>query len=128
MNILLCTSEALMLTTLEYRFRKNGWKLEVAEDAETARMKINKGAPDLVVVDLSLSGYEAMEIIRFIVNEHQHAVPILAAGGLDAAPLLMDAVHRGADDFIIAPYKPDELVLRVRRLLLTNQVFDQALA
>lgn len=117
MNILLCTAEELMLTTLEYRFRKNGWKLDVAEDTKKTLEKVRKNAPDLVVVDLELPDYAGLDIIQFLHKDFDNSLPILAAASLDAGAIVMESLRLGAHDFIIAPYKPDELVLRIRRLL-----------
>lgn len=122
MNILLCTNEELMLTTIEYRFRKFGWRLDVARNLDAAREKVRRVAPDLVMVDLELPDREALAVISFLKQEHLHELPVLVAGRLDEDLRVMEALQLGADDFIISPYKPDELVLRVRRLLQPEKV------
>ncbi len=122
MTILLCTAEELMLTTLEYRFRKNGWKLEVAEDTQISLEKVKKRSPDLVVVDLELPGYSGLDIIQFLKKDYNHSLPIVVAASLDDDSMVLESLRLGAHDFIIAPYKPDELVLRIRRLLQSKRV------
>ena len=122
MVILLCTAEELMLTTLEYRFRKHGWRLEVAKDARQAGIFVKKLAPDLVIVDLELPEYEGLDIIQTLHSEHSEDLPLLATAQLEEESLLMEALRLGAHDFIIHPYKPDELVLRIRRLLQMQKV------
>ncbi len=119
MNILLCTAEELMLTTFEFRFRKNGWKLTVAENAKLALEKTRSLAPDLVVVDLDLPDFEALDIVQFIRKEpNQRELPILTYGTVDNEQLLIESLRLGANDFILTPIKPDELTLRIRRQLL----------
>ena len=122
MNILLCTTEELMLTTFEFRFRKNGWKLVVADSAKTALEKTRSLLPDLVVVDLDLPNFEALDIVQFIRNEPNGEVPILTYGTVENEKLLFESLRLGADDFIIAPMKPDELTIRIRRQLLKKKM------
>lgn len=117
MNILLCTIEELMLTTLEYRFRKNGWKMEVANSVKSSMEKVIKHAPDLVVVELDMPDHSGLEIIQNLKREYGSSLPVIAAAPLDDDSIVMESLRLGAQDFIITPYKPDELILRIRRLL-----------
>ncbi len=123
MNILLCTTEEMMLTTFEFRFRKNGWKLMVANSAKSALEKTRTLMPDLVVVDLELPNFEALDIVQFIRNEPNNAdLPILTYGTVENEKLLLESLRLGADDFILAPLKPDELTIRIRRQLLRHKL------
>lgn len=121
MNILLCTTEALMLTTLEFRFRKNGWKLMVATNAKSALEKTRTLLPDLLVVDLDLPDYEALDIVQFIRKENENDLPILTYGTVENEKLLLESLRLGANDFVIAPIKPDELTIRIKRQLLKRK-------
>ena len=121
MNILLCTTEELMLTTLEFRFRKNGWKLMVATDARDAVEKTAKYLPDLVIVDLDLPNYEGLDVVQFLRKEHIRELPILTYGTVENEKLLLESQRLGANDFVIAPIKPDELTIRIRRQLMKKK-------
>lgn len=122
MNILLCTTEELMLTTLEFRFRKNGWKLMVAESAKLALEKTQKYLPDLVIVDLELPNFEALDIVQFLRKSHAEELPILTYGTVENEQLLLESQRLGANDFVIAPIKPDELTIRIRRQLMRKKL------
>ncbi|MBK8563071.1 MAG: response regulator transcription factor [Saprospiraceae bacterium] len=115
MNILLCTTEELMLTTLEFRFRKNGWKLVVANSAKLALEKTLKQEIDLVVVDLELPNFEALDVVQFLRKENGNDLPILTYGTVENEQLLLESMRLGASDFLIAPIKPDELTIRIKR-------------
>ena len=121
MNILLCTTQELMLTTFEFRFRKNGWKLMVAENAKLALEKTRTLMPDMVIVDLDMPEYEALDIVQHIRKELESDIPILSYGTVENEKLLLESLRLGADDFIIAPIKPDELTIRIRRQLLKRK-------
>jgi two-component system alkaline phosphatase synthesis response regulator PhoP len=122
MNILLCTTEELMLTTFEFRFRKNGWKMTVAENAKVALEKTRNLLPDMVVVDLGLPNFEALDIVQFIKKEpNLKELPILTYGSAENEQLILESLRLGANDFIIAPIKPDELTIRIRRQLIRKK-------
>jgi DNA-binding response OmpR family regulator len=128
MNILLCTTEELMLTTLEFRFRKNGWKLMVATNAKSALEKTRTLLPDLLVVDLDLPDYEALDIVQFIRKENENDLPILTYGTVENEKLLLESLRLGANDFVIAPIKPDELTIRIKRQLMKRKPVAKAVA
>ena len=117
MTILLCTEESFLLTSLEYRFRKNGWNLEVVNDAANAIEKAKELQPELVVIDLQLPDYQGLDIVQNLVKETCPETPVLVGAPLKEDSLMMEGLRLGAKDFIIAPYKPDELVMRIRHLL-----------
>lgn len=117
MTILLCTEESILLTSLEYRFRKAGWRLELAHDHDTALEKAKKEAPALVVVDLRMPDFQGLDIVQRIHNDVDNTLPILVAGILKEKKLLLEALRLGGSDFIAAPYMPEELTLRIQCLL-----------
>ena len=122
MTILLCTAEDTLITSLEYRFRKQGWRLLVATDARQSIEVIKKQVPELVIVDLQMPDYEGLDVIQYLKKEVDGWIPILVAADLADDRLLLESLRLGGNDFIIAPYKPDELVLRIRRLLMKQEV------
>ncbi len=128
MNILLCTTEELMLTTLDFRFRKNGWKLVVAPSAKLALEKTQKQEIDLVVVDLDLPNYEALDVVQFLRKEIGNDLPILTYGKVEQEQLLLESMRLGASDFLIAPIKPDELTIRIRRQVMGKKGVASAIA
>ncbi len=127
MNILLCTTEELMLTTLEFRFRKNSWKMMVAENAKLAIEKTQKYLPDLVVVDLDLPQFEGLDIVQFLRKDYGEDLPILTYGAVEKEQLLLESLRLGANDFVIAPIKPDELTIRIKRQLLLRKKLADSL-
>ncbi len=122
MKILLCTTEDFLLTSLEYRFRKFGWELSVVHTAKKALEKAGSLQPDLVVVDLQLPDYQGLDIVQKISREIDPGLPILVGAPLNEDSLMLEGLRLGAKDFIIAPFKPDELVLRIRHLLKVANV------
>jgi len=121
MNILLCTTEELMLTTFEFRFRKNGWKLMVATDARMALDKTEKFFPDLIIVDLALPNFEGLDVVQFLRKDKGADLPIMTYGTVENEKLILESQRLGANDFVIAPIKPDELTIRIRRQFMKKK-------
>ncbi|MCC6723256.1 MAG: response regulator [Saprospiraceae bacterium] len=127
MNILLCTTEELMLTTLEFRFRKNGWKMMVAESAKLAIEKTQKFSPDLVIVDLDLPNFEGLDVVQFL-RKSNAELPIMTYGTVENEQLILESQRLGANDFVIAPIKPDELTIRIKRQAMKKKTASMPIA
>lgn len=117
MTVLLCTEKDFLLTSTEYRFRKNGWELAVANDKESAIEKAKSLFPVLIVVDLQLPDYQGLDIVQHLSKKVCPNTPIVVGAPIKEQGLMMEGLRLGAVDFIIAPYKPDELVLRIQHQL-----------
>ncbi len=124
MTILLCAVEEPLLTTFEFRFRKKGWMLHVAPDAAGALEMMESVSPYLVIVDLQLPNNAGLDIIKSLRKMAGADLPIIATSMLEEDRTIMEAIRLGADDFIVKPYKPDELILRMQRLLHAVKVVD----
>jgi DNA-binding response OmpR family regulator len=124
MTILLCAAEEPLLTTFEFRFRKQGWILNVASGTKEVMQNVETFSPDLVIVDLQLPEYEGLDIIQNLRKTVGEDLPIIATSLLEDDRLILEALRLGAGDFIIKPYKPDELILRMQRLFHAVKVVD----
>ncbi|MBA2695592.1 MAG: response regulator transcription factor [Actinobacteria bacterium] len=93
-----------------------GFEVETAADGLKALAEVHTGRPDLVVLDLMLPGISGLEVLRRLRSEgSQVAVVVLSALGEDEDRVV--GLERGADDYVVKPFSPRELVLRVQGLL-----------
>ena len=92
-----------------------GFSYETAETAAAARHIFAAGEFDVVLLDLSLPDFDGSELIRFIRERSQ--LPILVISGLAGEEARVDALDKGADDFIPKPFLPRELLARIRAAL-----------
>ncbi len=93
-----------------------GFTVHVAPDARTGLDLLRQHAPEAVVLDLDLpdmSGLEALPEIRTIEPE----VPVIVLTGQVSVSTAVEAMRRGAFDYLPKPWRPEELVLRVNRAL-----------
>lgn len=105
------------LQIVEQTFRKAGYPVWTAVSGEEALKQIsNSGLPHLAIVDLNMepgmSGFEFCEhIFQF------SDLPVIMLTAIDEADTVVKAIQRYAEDYIIKPFSPGEMVARVRRIL-----------
>ena len=116
MKILICEDEEIMLTALEFRLRKHGYEVILAEHGKAALDKVKEEKPDLVVVDIMMPYITGLELIEFIRKDMRNALPIIVISALEHEDIVLEAFRLGATDFITKPFKPNELVLRIKRI------------
>ena len=115
-KILICEDEEILLTALKFRLQKQGDELFLAADGKEARELIEKEKPDLIVTDIDVPKISGMELISLVRNDMEMSVPIVIIAPLENESIILEAMQKGADDFVTKPFKPVELVLRIRRI------------
>ncbi|OAG27847.1 response regulator transcription factor [Thermodesulfatator autotrophicus] len=103
----------LVARTLE----KNGHKTRIAPTLAKAQELIEQETPELVVLDLMLPDGDGLELCKYIRFKEQTEIPvmILTAKGEEIDRIL--GFEMGADDYIVKPFSPKELALRVKAIL-----------
>lgn len=92
-----------------------GYSTSVATDGDSALVAAQNGNPDLIVLDLGLPGRDGLDVIREIRKNAQTPVVILTARGEETDRIV--GLELGADDYIVKPFSPREVVARVRAVL-----------
>ncbi len=117
MKILICEDEEIMLTALEFRLRKQGFTVEKAEDGKQALDKLKSVKYDLIIADIMMPYISGLELIQFIRKDLKDTdTPIIIISALEYEDVLLKAFRLGASDFISKPFKPNELILRIKRI------------
>jgi len=117
MKILICENEEIMLTALEFRLRKNGFEVMIAKDGEQAVNLFTTQKPDLIVADMKIPKFSGLELVKFVREEENSDLPIILISPMEDAEELLRALELGATDFVSKPFNPNELLLRIRRVL-----------
>lgn len=115
-KILICEDEEILLTALKFRLQKQGYELLLASNGQQAKTMIQSEKPDLIVTDIDVPKISGMELIRLVRNDMAMDVPIVIIAPLENEGIILEAMQSGADDFVTKPFKPVELVLRIRRI------------
>lgn len=101
----------MLRRTLAYE----GYKVVTASDGQEALDRARSERPDLVVLDWLMPGLEGIEVARRI--RSGDATPILMLTARDAVEDRVTGLDSGADDYLVKPFAPSELLARVRALL-----------
>lgn len=92
-----------------------GYAVQSAGDGKTALASVRTIKPDLVILDLGLPGMDGLDVTRVLRKESNVPVIMLTARGEETDKLV--GLELGADDYMVKPFSPKELVARVRALL-----------
>ncbi|HUG54173.1 MAG TPA: response regulator transcription factor [Vicinamibacteria bacterium] len=96
---------------------KDGWEVESVSDGKRAIEKVRRGSYQLVILDIQLPGLDGLSVCAELRRDRASAsVPVvmLTARGDEADRVV--GLEIGADDYIVKPFSPKELLARVRAL------------
>ena len=115
-NILVVDDEKNILKVVSLTLKDQGYGVETAQSAEEALEKFQRGAFDLVVTDLKLPGRSGAELLTELRSDHPDfpVIVITAFGTIENA---VDAMKKGAFNYLTKPINPDELVTVAREAL-----------
>ncbi len=101
--------------------RYEGWDIRLASDGQSAITAAREFRPDLVILDVMLPDMDGMEVLRRIRAELDH-VPVLFLTARDSVEDRIAGLTAGGDDYVTKPFSIEELVLRLRSLLLRSKL------
>jgi DNA-binding response OmpR family regulator len=96
-------------------FERAGFSAEVAYDGNSGLNLARSLAPDLIVLDLMLPGLDGMELCRILRRESD--VPIIMLTARETHTDRIKGLESGADDYIVKPFDPEEVVARAKAVL-----------
>jgi DNA-binding response OmpR family regulator len=114
-RLLVVDDEAPILELLRGYLVREGWDVLAASDGPTAVEMARERAPDVVVLDVMLPGLDGFEVLRQIRTFSDAYVIMLTARAEEIDRIV--GLSAGADDYLVKPFSPRELVARVRALL-----------
>jgi len=114
-TVLVVDDEANIRELVNVYLTAAGYTVECAADGMEALTKVRSGGVDLVVLDIMLPGMDGAAVCAAIREESRIPIVMLTArdSELDKVALL----EAGADDYVVKPFSPPELVARVRAVL-----------
>lgn len=114
MKILIADDDPQILRALRITLGARGYDIITAEDGEAAINAAIEHHPDLVMLDLGMPRLDGLAVIDAL-RGWSH-VPILVVSGRTGAVDKVDALDKGADDYVTKPFSIDELLARIRAL------------
>jgi two-component system, OmpR family, response regulator len=113
--ILLVDDEASLREPLAEYLSRQGFVVTQAASAADARSRLRDARPDLVLLDIMMPGEDGISLCRHLVESREIPVIFLTARG-EATDRII-GLEIGADDYVVKPFEPRELVARVRSVL-----------
>jgi DNA-binding response OmpR family regulator len=118
-RILVVEDEPSIAEVVALYLRRAGYSVTVAGDGVAAIESLSRQTPDLVVLDLMLPKVDGLEITRWLRERGDTPIIMLTARREERDRIA--GLEMGADDYVVKPFSPQELVSRVRAVLRRSQ-------
>jgi len=125
-RVLIVEDEQHISKLVKYNFEKAGFRCVVTITGEEALKVLDKDRVDLIILDIMLPKMDGFEMCRLLKQDRRFsAIPviILTAKGEEVDRIV--GLELGADDYIVKPFSPRELVLRAKAVLRRGQIPDE---
>jgi two-component system, OmpR family, KDP operon response regulator KdpE len=111
-RILVVDDETQITRVLRTSLAMHGYEVQVANDGEAGLKAFDAWKPDLVITDLAMPRMTGAELTENIRDRSQVPIIVLSVRGEDAHKI--DALDKGADDYVTKPFSINELLARIR--------------
>lgn len=116
-KIVLAEDNSTLSLLLKFRLEKEGYKLFIAADGKEAIELIEQHDPELILTDIMMPFMSGLEVISHVRNKLNKQIPIIVFSAAGQEEMVLKAFNLGANDFMGKPFSPNELVIRIKRLL-----------
>jgi two-component system, OmpR family, response regulator AdeR len=113
--ILIVEDEPHLADVLEAYAKQEGFRSERAADGNTALSLFRAARPDLVLLDIMLPGKSGLDVLRAIRADSSTPVILVTARAEETDHIV--GLELGADDYVVKPFRPREVMARVRAVL-----------
>ncbi len=114
-TVLIIEDDTRIANWVKVYFERAGYFAEVAHDGESGLDLARDLVPDLIILDLMLPRLDGVELCRILRRESD--VPIIMLTAREAPAERVIGLDSGADDYVIKPFDPDEVIARAHALL-----------
>lgn len=114
-HILVVDDDKRLRALLQKYLRDNGFAVTTAADAEEARARVSGITFDLIVLDVMMPGENGLDFTHWL--RRRNDVPILLLTARGERDDRIAGLEAGADDYLLKPFEPRELILRIESIL-----------
>ncbi len=115
MVVLLAEDDELILKTIEHKLKKEGFEVILTRNGLEAIEIIKQGGIDLIISDIMMPFASGIEILAEV-KQLAVPIPIIMLSSMAQEEIVLEAFDLGASDYIIKPFSPNELIIRINRL------------
>ncbi|MFW5883465.1 MAG: response regulator [Verrucomicrobiota bacterium] len=126
-KLVIVEDEVDILEALQYSFESEGYEVHLAETGIQGLDLVRRVLPDLVLLDLMLPEMDGIRVCEHIrETPHTQNIPIIMLTACDEHSRLLEALSKGADDYVMKPYSPRELQARARAVSQRGNLITHA--
>ncbi|HHN66004.1 MAG TPA: sigma-54-dependent Fis family transcriptional regulator [Nitrospirae bacterium] len=127
LKILIAEDEQITLKHLIYALEKEGYTVSGVADGAAAMERLKEEHFDVVITDIKMPGMDGITLLERIKDEwpETEVIIITGFGSIDSA---VEAMKRGAFDYITKPFNLDELILKIRKIFEKKSLENQNIA
>lgn len=117
-RIVLVDDDPLVLKLLKARFEQRGFEVITAPHGEEGWKTIQEQSPALVILDRTMPHMEGLTVLQHMKASPEHKqIPVILLTARHEKQDILEGLESGADDYIVKPFVPEELMIRSLRLL-----------
>jgi two-component system phosphate regulon response regulator PhoB len=125
-TILVVDDEEDILELVRYNLEREGYRVVCAVSGEKALEKTKNENPDLMVLDLMLTGIDGLEVARRLKQKEKTShIPIIMLTAKGEEADIVAGLELGADDYVTKPFSPRILMARVKAVLRRQTAEDE---
>lgn len=114
-DVLVIEDDSTVSAIVCMALRQAGYAVRAANDCESARQAIESRTPQVLVMDLGLPDGNGLDILRELIPQAEGGPTVMVLSGFRQERNVLAAFEAGANDFMVKPFSPHELVARLRR-------------
>jgi DNA-binding response OmpR family regulator len=125
-KILIIDDSEYNVEFISLQLKAEGYEVDSGYDGETCIQKVQKNTPDLILLDVMMPYINGYEVCRILKESEQHKfIPIILMTALSSPDDKVKGFEAGADDFLIKPLNPVEMLARIRNLLRSREMIER---
>lgn len=116
-KIVLAEDNSILSKLLQFKLEKEGYHLLIATNGKEAVDLIENNNPDMILTDIMMPFISGLEVISHVRNKLDRKTPIVVFSSAGQEEMVLNAFNLGATDFMSKPFSPNELIIRIKRLM-----------
>jgi two-component system response regulator AtoC len=113
-RVLVVDDEENIRLVLRTLLRKHGYEVEVAESGERALELVDGFGPDFILTDVRMPKMGGLDLLATL-QAKQHPATVIVMSAYGNVDMALEAIKAGAYDYVSKPFKPDEMLLTLRK-------------
>jgi two-component system alkaline phosphatase synthesis response regulator PhoP len=115
-KILIAEDDESISRLISYKFKNQDLESKIVTEGDEVLSEVEKGIYDALILDLMLPVLDGMSILNKI-RKKNIKIPVLILSARNQEKDILKALKSGADEYLTKPFRPDELIMRLKMLL-----------